>query len=248
MASHFDCIGIPVKDRASFDKIVQEFARKGEAERFPSGYSFVRWQDSSGAGLAIHMLDNAVQCVTPFFRGRTHLRARPTQWISDGGCRYCDILMLENLDENQEMQYPLAIQVDSIEGVRPSLKLGSAIEFQVAGFAEAIEAWVSRDDYYGSQSHQKFKLGAEFFIPTGTFSLSKQGRPISARASIHGTVLSVHSLVNSETGVGFRHLTLRSYGGNYDIVTTSQSLARTPEPGWIVRADCWMVGSPVVVN
>ena len=248
MGSHFDCIGIPIKDRADFDKVVREFARKCQPERSPSGYSLAKWQDSSGAGLAIHLLDNAVQCVTPFFQGVTRLSVRPTRWVRDHSCPHCDVLMLEVLSKNMEMLYPMAIQVEVIEAVRSTLKLGSVSQFRVAGFAEVVESWASAAEFDRSDPPDKFRLGQESFIPIGTFSFGKQERPVTAHASISDTVLAVSSLTNSATGTPFVHLTVRSYDAEYDIVAPPAAFPRNPEPGWVVRCQCWMVGSPVVVN
>ncbi len=192
-------------------------------------------------------------CATPAFAARTTSRVRLSELIPEvSGCPYCVTVVVEVLDDNDEVIYPLAFQVTDPDSVRELYAPGRVVNVQIAAFAEEIRTWPGDTDF--ACSKDEVQLGVESLIPTGLFTeprrrllplrrQSKRGFGGSvAFALITGHVGESHERVNPITGEGFVEMLVHSYGGEYTLVASQEEMRTAPAVGAVVQAATWLVG------
>lgn len=246
MASHYECIGIDVKDKDEFARLLTEMTRTATELELPNERTFVRWSDPSGAGVGIHVEYGSMQCVVPYFAGELRQRVRVRQRIADEGCRYCDTLVVEVLGDDVEMVYPAVTQVENISLVPAELP-DDPVELALVGFAESIELFPDEAAFTAAQTNQKVTFGPRFFAPSGQFN-----NPVTPHAIIKGEVECAERRRNQLTGADFVRLAVASYQRSYDVVAAARDFPELPAPGSVVSASCWMVtrypASPVPIQ
>src|ERR671937_644888 len=126
MASHFRAVGFPA---GQIDEVQDLLARAGERAQETVEHEDGRtlhYEDPAGATLAIHLGgDGDFECCQPGFAGASRLRWRPLQVVRDAkGCRFCDLVYAELLDEDDEMVYPFALTIETMGATRSLIPYG----------------------------------------------------------------------------------------------------------------------------
>src|SRR4051794_38199781 len=127
MPNHFACIGFPVTDDASLERIAAETIESGEIREREGGRT-VRFRDASGAGLVYQLdADDAVECVTPIFHPTARIEVVAKRFVDDGDCAFCDRLLVDVIDSSGELCYPLAVQLDDVPAAREKVEKGEIV-------------------------------------------------------------------------------------------------------------------------
>jgi hypothetical protein len=236
MASHFECIGLPVGSRDAFEATISSALERAARTATPGGGQLALWTEPSGATVSVCLnADGAIECATPSFAATSRLRVRTLGIIADADCSSCDLLHVEVLGNDETMVYPLVLQVDDLEVSRDRFAIDRVLTIRIAAFAEEISIWPNDDAYLAGQ--RGVKMAAESLIPTGLF-----GSQAQARATLAGHVRAAERRVNEATGSPFFWLAVQTYGGIYDVIAAAADLDAVPPDGAVVQASCWMVG------
>jgi hypothetical protein len=239
VASHFECLGFSFDGGATFEDVMIDLLSGGDAVRRSDGGQMLVWTDPSGARVVGNSNDrNELDCVLPTLVMTPRLRVKPTGWLEDPQCRFCDSLHVEVVDDQGEMCYPLAFQIDDIGVSRSQLSLGSAQDAAIAGFAESVEVWEDEDAYTAARTAD-VPLGVESLIPVGLFA-SEDEAP-TPHALITGRVLESETRTNEKTGTPFIWALVKTFGGDYETVLSSAD-AGALHSGTIIQGQFWLVG------
>jgi len=237
MASHYSCVGLDVPDAAAFEGLVRELWEASTRSQGPLGTRML-WHDSvSGACLAVYLDDEDVVCANPTFAGHSHVSVRPTAMVDDPeGCSFCAVATVEIL-ENDEMAYPLAVELDDIH-MGPLSSNSGLIELSISAFGEAVEVWSSVEEY-GAAATEGPKFAPQSLIPSGLFVAPDGDQRVRAKAIITGIVADAERRVNAHTGTPFEWCQLDTYAATLDVVLEHRSQAlRT---GQVVQGTFWLV-------
>lgn len=261
MASHFECIGFSVEDPAGLESLLTDLLSQTTPEARADGGWFYEQRDESGAAVIAWVSDTGeTECFSPAFAGRSRLRVRPTAYIEDPECRFCDRLQVEVVDEDGEMFYPLPIEVDDIGLRRETIPLNppAAVEATITGFAETLASWPNEEAFsndpqtkLGSSKRRSYRrlrkekaeepvvgFAPESLVPIGMFG----DGPPSAHALIHGRILQSERRTNAASGGDFFWAAVQTLGGVYDLVAGVRAGPDALSPEDIVQAQCWMTG------
>jgi hypothetical protein len=238
MAGHMECIGIPSGSSQEMSALIFKALEGASWEEMAGGGRMALWSSSSGARLSAHTdKSGAIQCATPSFDGASRLKVRPLGMWADAECKYCDLLHVEVLDSNDQMVYPLPLQIDDIGMTRERIPLQGTALLRIAGFAEELQAWPDEKAYEASQTGDRPRFGSRSLIPSGLF-----GPAPHPHALITGVVRSSEKRTNEVSRVPFMSLVVDTFGGAYDVVATVEQTKGSLPPGTIVQGTFWLVG------
>jgi len=242
MASNMSCIGITARDQEDFGRRMSLLLERSEPAGKSGAYELRVWSDASGASVSFVLSKDGVECATPSFRAQSRLRARAKRFAQDPDCHFCDPLLLELVDAQGELVYPLATQLEDILLTRERVSEGALLELGLCAFAHGLELWADEAAFTASQADEELKFATESFIPTGLFSPEGEERAPAAEAIFTGWVLEAGLRENLATGETFQHAIVQTLGGSYDVLASPRELAAPLEPGNIIQGDFWLVG------
>jgi hypothetical protein len=243
MASNMSCIGITARDQEDFGRRMSLLLERSEPAGKVGPHELRVWTDASGACVSFVLSEDGVECATPGFRARSRLRARAKRFASDPDCRFCDPLLLDIVDAQGELFYPLATQLDDLLLTRERVGAGAMLELGVCAFAHGLEVWADEAAFTAAQADEEVRFAAESLIPSGLFSPEgEEPGPETAEAIITGRVLEAGLRENLATGETFQHAIVQTLGGHYDVLASPRELAAPLEPGNILQGEFWLVG------
>lgn len=251
--SHFACIGLAADTAEQFDDIVTRCC--AAASPHPD---HLEWRDASGASLVVHLEDNEITCVTPFFAAKELTRWRvTTRGAQIDPCVHCSGAACDVLDASGAMLTRAFIQWRRFVDSRQLLKTERTYELAVVAFAHALTICAAPEDFEAWQAEywrgedgqprrdrdgEPLRFAEQFFMPEGMFA-----EPMEAVAMLSGRVRSAQWHTNELTGARFGHTRLSTYAGHLDVVFAPQSVPHLPEEGHLVVARVWLVGEPYEV-
>src|ERR671923_169683 len=102
-----------------------------------------RYEDPSGATLTIHVdRRGGFECCQPGFAGPSRSRWRPLQVVPDpDGCRFCDLVYAQLLDDEDEELYPFAVRIETMAASRELIPYGDPGEVGFVGLWEEGRVW-----------------------------------------------------------------------------------------------------------
>ena len=251
--SHFCCIGLATATVEEFEGTVTRCC--AAASPHPD---HLDWRDASGASLVVHLEDNEITCVTPFFAAKEPTRWRvTTRGAQISPCVHCSGAACDVLDASGAVLTRAFVQWRRFIDSRRFLEDERTYELAVVGFAHALtvcampadfEAWQA--DYWRGEDGQPrdrdgkpLRFAEEFFMPEGMFA-----KPMEAVAMMSGRVQAARWLTNELTGARFGHARLSTYAGDLDVVFAPESVPHLPEVGHLVVTRVWLVGEPYQVS
>ena len=267
MASHFRAVGFPA---GQVDEVQDLLARAGERAQETVEHEDGRtlhYEDPAGATLAIHLGgDGDFECCQPGFAGASRLRWRPLQVVRDAkGCRFCDLVYAELLDEDDEMVYPFALTIETMGATRSLIPYGDPGEVRFAGLWEEGEVWadeaaferaqeaewgdVSPPEAPGLELPALRGFASRSLIPSGTFAVDDGGE-VSSHVIAHGIVVSVEERRTKLDDAPFRVVRLDTLGGVFETCLAPGTIERDEllAPGAVARATLWLVGRPLTLR
>jgi hypothetical protein len=77
MASHFECIGLPVGSRDTFEATISSALERAVWTATPGGGQLALWTEPNGATVSVCLsADGAIECATPGFAATSRFRVR----------------------------------------------------------------------------------------------------------------------------------------------------------------------------
>lgn len=244
MPNHFTSLGFDVDNADDFERLVARASRDGDPIAAPSGY-YLHYRIDEQVELWVQAtpIGDLLDCV-PHYSGESRLRIgvadlirradRPLDgsvygWVNPTGPRA------------DGGDYPVVIKIPDYEIFRARVAPQSVVTMQVTAFTNEIAVFESDESFAEAQVERR-KMAAESFIPAGLFSDGDVGRTPEAHAIFSGHVRSITARTNPRTGKNFYHMTVSTFGGEYDVVTDSALLPQAPEIGWVIRGSFWLSG------
>ena len=249
MAGHYEAIGVPGGEDEVL-AFLQRAMREGTARDRDDGGREILWRDASGASTSIDTdSDGDLVCASPSFLGASRLPVLVNAIAEDEECRYCSRLLVDVLDDDGEMVYPLAVELEDIDAVMDAVPAGERRTLRVTAFADSISVWPDEEAYYAEAATEEGALSAQSLIPVGFFTqptrrglLRRRTEPMpTAHAVLTGAVVEATERRNEATGAPFWSLQIETYGGRYDAVVAPDEAAGLA-PGAIVQLESWLIG------
>jgi hypothetical protein len=248
VAGHYECIGVPGGEEEVL-AFLNSATEQGLARNSGGGREIV-WRDPSGASVAVNTApDGELVCARPSFFGSSRLPVLVNGIGEDPECRYCSRLFVDVLDEDGEMVYPLAVELEEIDAVMEAPPSDERRALRVTAFADSIETRSSDDAYNEAVSDDEAPVAAQSLVPVGFFTEPARrglfGRVESipeARALLTGIVGSVAERRNEATGHRFFWAEIDTFGGRYDVVIAAEE-GEGLAAGAVVQLDSWLIGA-----
>ena len=258
MASNMTTIGFEATTMEDFEALAERVRREGRAVPAPLG-GYRVWPDGPEQVWVSLRADGRVAGLNPHFEGTARIRVavvavtRDERFPMDGSVSaWAD----PDSNEPESGQYPFRVDLPDFDAAVDGLELPWFGELQVAMFARGLTCWpddaayeaAERDRWGerpGTDRRQVKGFAAESFIPTGSFALpgkDEEWAGPTAEALFTGHVRSSELRANAATGRAFRHLVVRTLGGEYDVVADPQVVDGSPVEGGVVRASGWLSG------
>ncbi|MBX3466216.1 MAG: hypothetical protein KF878_04875 [Planctomycetes bacterium] len=239
MSDHLACIGISAAEPQAFEQTLNQLAARAPVRARPDGGKLLAWRDRSGAALVLQLgRKGEVLCFTPTFDGASRIPAVPRRLINDSRCPFCERMLVDVRDDEGRVVYPLIVSVEDAGAVRDRIPLDEDVTLSVTAFAEVIESWPDEPSFLRDQGPGE--PGVEALLPAGLYA----DQP-AAEAIFTGRVLASEVRTNASTGQRFVWAHVKTQGGAYDVVASTESLPTGLAPGAIVQGVFWMVGRVV---
>jgi hypothetical protein len=246
--NNFGAIGLQVDDPGELARLIDGFGAFDLREelRHRSG-RHLRWTDSSGASLALHLEWGRCTCMTPFFEPVEGL----ARWeVASGGarddavCKHCGGADCDVVDDVGEVVTRATVQFLHYAPYRSWLGTRRRYELEAVAFARRLEVFpdeaaLSRAEPAGLSS---MRLAAKAFLPMGMFAATRNVTE-AATALFTGLVERAEARRNTR-GAPFWRLRVATLPGAVDVVAARDSLGEAPAVGSIALVEAWLVGRP----
>lgn len=244
MSEHFGAIGLQLPDEGALLEFLGDLGNSLVEELRRGKDRHLRWQDSSGASLAVHVEGESISCVTPFFvpaDGLTRWRVRTVGPRDDAECRHCGGADCDLLDESGELLSRATVQWLVFAPYRKWLGVERSYNLEVSAFAHELRVFNSEANFAAADLHG-LKLASNAFLQIGLFQ-STTHLGTAAVAQFAGRVAIAERLTNTR-GSDFWHLRVETLPGALDVVAAPNLLQRPPCVGDLALASGWLVGRP----
>lgn len=210
------------------------------------GYAYLVWEAGQGSEVwfQFDMEANTIKHTTPAFKGETSIAIAVTNAVEEEQATPLDGLLQGwvnpqgNNPENGD--YPMVFTwLD--KGLHPPMEYPQIHTFQITAFAHELMAYPD-DDAFSAATERggstddddgiKVSFAAESFIPMGMFV--ENGNPPNPTAMFTGRVLEVTQLTSPLDDKPFFWMRVKTFGGEYDVVASSDAIEGEPVTGGIV--------------
>ncbi len=247
ITSDFETIGFSVRSPEEFEHVAAEAIETGEHIRSRRGY-YVRWAPGAGAELWIHVnrRGEIVGC-DPHFAGPARLRVRVTELRFDRRSPLTGSLHCWSEPEDDDSEgglYPFVADVPGFDLIRDRLVCPLIVTLQVAAFPRELHCFAD-DDEFDAHQPTEHKLAPEAFLSAGLIdealghgSKALPGSP--ATAVFAGHVQQAEMRTNPATGNPLHCMSVRTYGGTFDVVASPDMVRKELVPGGVVYGLFWL--------
>lgn len=245
MSEHFGAIGLQLPDEGALLKLVDGLGNSLVEELRQGKDRHLRWQDSSGASLAVHVEGESISCLTPFFvpaNGLTRWRVRTASPRDDSQCRHCGGADCDLLSDTGELLSRATVQWLVFAPYRKWLSTERIYDLEVLSFAHEVRVFES-EAAFAADSHG-LNLATNAFLPIGMFQ-STTHLGTAAEVQFAGRITMAESLTNTRGG-DFWHLRVETLPGALDVVASHNLVERQPRVGDFALAKGWLVGRPSI--
>ena len=270
MADHFSAVGFPARNLEEMQEVLKvAFDRadeSGASVEHADGRT-CRYEDPSGATLTIHVdRRGGFECCQPGFAGPSRSRWRPLQVVPDpDGCRFCDLVYAQLLDDEDEELYPFAVRIETMAVSRELIPYGDPGEVGFVGLWEEGRVWPDEATFARHQEAewadvspppevsellpQVRGFASRSVIPSGTFAF-EDGAPVTPHVLAHGIVQTVEERHNQLRNAPFRLVRLDTLGGTFDTCVAPGILEHEEllVPGAVAGGTLWLVGRPLTLR
>jgi hypothetical protein len=247
MSNHFTAVGLPVVERDDLSRVIGAALRTAVAEPVGGRRTLAVWREESGAQLDVLLQrprwrgQPTVECATPQYVG-TALQTVRVTGVVDDACAGCALATVDVL-EGGELLYPLAVAPARVAALRGQLEKwaasGEPVPASLVLVAENIAVYPDKAAFTAAMAGDDDVPGfaPESLVPVGLFGTD----PPAPAALMHGTVTTVRRAVSSAFGAAFWHLTVRTFGEEFDVVVAADEVAEV-EVGNVVAVQAWVCG------
>ena len=245
MASHLEAIGIPPD--TEFSDVIQ--AMLGRAAHLGSSpdarLDLYVYQDPSGSRATVTLEDRRVVCFMPSAVPGAQLSVNVGE-LSRDDCPFERPLLVDVLDAEREMLYPLAVCLDDLALTAPMLPTGGDATLELVALAETLDVFPDEVAYRASGT----PMAVESLIPSGLFAPAQVQPPdfqVSARMLMTGVVRAAELRRNALFDHPFAWLGVGSYGAEFVVCAAASDLGgaetpRLPAVGSIVSGQFFLTG------
>lgn len=256
MSSNFACLGFNIATPKDLERTIAPLIETApRLHRSSGGYSHHLWRDASGAGIAFHIHNDAVHCLTPWFappEGSEPWRVSSGGPLIDPECIDCSGAECDVLDEAGQLGTRAAVQFVCFRPYQGWLGKRRTYALNVTAFASELDVFATQADFDKVASALpvqgpdgiKPTFATNFFIPTGLFDEDAGPRvELRARALFGGQVSGAFLRTNRASGKKFWHLQVDSLPGRIDVVHPERE-GLYPATGQLTLVAAWLVGRP----
>lgn len=248
--NHFTAIGIPLHTMedapALFTPLLDDST---PLESTIPGYVYWVWEAGQGTEIWFQFNEttNTIISSSPAFKGMTRITVNVTQALEEESPLEALLQGWVNPRDNdpESGDYPMVFTwLD--KGLHPQLEYPQIHTFQITAFAHELVAYPNEDAFSASQPSSgdadeiKVSIGSESFIPTGMFV--EEGDTPRPTAMFNGRVLDMKELASPLDDEPFYWLRVRTFGGEYDVVVSSDVIEGELAIDGIVSGVFWLCG------
>lgn len=244
MPSHLSTIGINIGRTKEAASILERAAEDAKEHACPNG-AYLEWRSDTGAQLWFQMNRRSEAVgLNPHFSGPSRLPIIIESRIERGKFNYFDGAFGAWVNDKPgepleaEGYYPLIFDCPDFR-LYPEFSLPAVAEVQIAAFAHQLSFFDSEEAF----QEQQTKIAAEAFVPVGLFNADDSDKsPPRAEAFFNGRLLAVEKRINELAEGEFYWLSVRTFGGTYDVVADPEFIPEEPTVGGIVSGSYWLSG------
>ena len=257
MASNLTTIGFDARTTEEFEELVFTAARQGTAIDSPMG-SYIVWPEGPEQLWAQVNRAGALVGGNPHFAGPARIEVAVVDAVRNNDVPMDGYVVSWANPRSDEPEvdgdYPFVADLPDFDAATDGLELPWKGQMQVAAFARTLTCWPDDAAYEAAEQerwgHRETAEGqpvrgfaAESFIPAGMFTPGQgENAQPTADALFTGHVLATEILTNAHTGMTFRHVLVRSLGGEYDVVADPTVVEGEPVVGGVVQGQFWLSG------
>lgn len=252
MPSHFTMLGFPAETREEIGSLMYEAARYSDSYDAPSGFyaqfaagEVELWIQSVPDGTKRRIVG-----INPHYSGNSRMLVKVIKTVVDpefplDGAFYAWANPPE--DETSGGDYPFVFKVPDYEIALAKLTLPAVVTVQIAAFARRLDCFETDESYRewqkGAENSGEHGLATEAFIPTGLFiAQEKENKQPTAEALFSGHIEVAELRTNPVTNRQFQYLSVKTFGGTFDIITDPQIVQGQPLVGGVVEGSFWLSG------
>ena len=245
MGSHLGAIGFP-PDHPLNDALHQLMTHASHLGANAEGRVDVYGlDDPSGARTTVTLEDRRVTCLTPGFAPGTRLDVRLGA-LAPNDCAFERPLIVEVLDAQGGMQYPLAVTIDDLGISEPMIQAGERAVIEVVAIADQLSRFPDVAAYRASGT----PMAVASLIPSGLFApgvVEADALPVRSVALISGTVMAAELRTHSLFGHPFATVVMASLGADYRVCIDVADLGGVAAPdlpavGSIISGEFYLSG------
>ena len=243
MPSHFSTIGLPVDSQESFQALMNKIGALAQPITAVAG-TYYHWRDESGAELWLQVSsDNEFIGVNPSFAGSNQMSIGCLRQVEREDASPLDgaIYGWANapLEDPEMGEHPLVFDLPNFR-VRSDFSFPQTTQVQLSGFAHDLALWPTLAAYK-DQPEEQLKMADISCLPLGTFN--PDGGELQSIAYYTGHILDFAVRTNQLTDEAFYWFSLKTLGGNIDVVADRTLVEQEPKIGGILQATCWLTGT-----
>ncbi len=249
--SNLSDIGFPVRSEQDVNEVIMSVLNHLETIPCPPRGFYFKFADISCA--EIYLQSNSAQELlgfNPAFSGKSLRKVGLTKIIErdtselDGAFHAWANPSGNDFENSGE--YPFVFDVPDFR-TQENIELPKLTEIQLTAFASNdFQIFANEDDFDSSQKDE-IKYSSSFFIPSGLFSINKDGEmdeidPPQAHARFAGEIKEFELKTNEFTGEKFYWFLIATFGGEVDVVADVGLIKEKPNVGGIIRGSFWLSG------
>ncbi len=251
MASHLSDIGFGVKDKSEFMKFAEKAYENGERIKTNKG-TYIRWGVKSGAELWLQLNEQEeVIGMVPAFLGISSRKVSLINFVvgHEGTLDGSFVAWADPRNNDPESgDYPFMFEVPNFHAL-PQFKFPKITHIQLSAFAYEVTCFDNEEEFNESdkaklkgddKNSPPIRFAPESFIPSGSFH--KEGASPIAEAMFTGRIIKYENKVNDFTKNPFVWLSVKTLGGEIDIVAEKELFNKTPKVGGIITGAYWLSG------
>lgn len=251
--NHFTAIGVPLYSEADVQELLTPLLKKAnQLESTTPGFSYLIWEAGQGSEIWFQYDEkaNTVRRTKPAFKGATSLAIRITSTVENEDDPLESLLqgwVNPEGNDTENGDYPMVFTwLD--KGLHRPMEYPHIHHFQITAFAQELKAYPSEDAYLattkkfpsGLDDDAQITIAPESFIPAGMFV--EEGDTPDPTAMFTGRVLEVKELASTLNDEPFYWFRVKTFGGEYDVVASSDVIEGELDVGGIISGVFWLYG------
>jgi hypothetical protein len=239
MASHFECLGFPLRPAdAEGDRLldlVRGVFDGGTPAPAPGGFHAATWDSPEGVSLFAAVAAEeageilSLRCLSPSFRGSARARAKLFRTVPDPACPFCDFLHGEVLRADGAPGEPFFAEIRDPAFARDLDLRGAEAVVGLVLLAQSVRPFRDREEFL---ARRPAGVAAGSFAATGLLAA-----PHRARARAAGTVRAPRILGNPLGGGRFWHARLQADAAELDVLAAEGDLPGGLVDGTVLLAE-----------